>query len=120
MKTAEVTELRTAPAPPALDRAQQVAGGLPVMRSGVATASSMTRLWAAVWALAAQRGIALRPEGSLADAARLLVGHGAIIPPAGDALVDLDRARARAEDDAAVAAVAERLAGYLELRARYG
>ncbi|HVL93101.1 MAG TPA: hypothetical protein VM264_07130 [Acidimicrobiales bacterium] len=120
MKTAEVTELRTAPAPPALDRAQQVAGGLPVMRSGVATASSMTRLWAAVWALAAQRGIALRSEGSLADAARLLVGHGAIIPPAGDALVDLDRARARAEDDAAVAAVAERLAGYLELRARYG
>ena len=101
-----------------LDRAAAVAEGLPAAPGVPAGLPAASRLWAAVWALAARRGVALRPGSSLAQAARLLVGHGAIIPPAGDALVALDPALS--DGDPVAAAVAGRLAGYLELRARYG
>lgn len=101
-----------------LDRAALVAEQLPRLGSRTPSVAATWRLRAALWSVAARHDIALRPEASLADVARLLVGHGAVIPPAGDALVSLDEAMAAGIEGADP--VADALAGYLELRARFG
>lgn len=98
-------------------------GRLPETWQGVAL-----RLQAALWEVAARADIPVRPGASVEEVARLLVGHGAIIPPAGDAIralmavvqsgCDSDPAAVGGVGEAA--SVAERLAGYLALRARFG
>lgn len=99
------------------------AGRLPETWEGVAL-----RLQAALWEVAARADIPVRPGASIHAVARLLVGYGAIIPPAGDAVRAL---AAVAEAGCAgrvgattgieeTARLAERLAGYLALRARFG
>lgn len=128
------------PVPPAdhsadLALARREAALLPVLRQGRAPhrlpetwGGVCLRLQAALWEVAARADIPLRPGVSVDAAARLLVGYGAVIPPAGDAV----RALARVVDAACdggvgdgvtvadAARVAERLAGYLALRARFG
>ena len=87
------------------------------------------RLQAAVWEVAARADIPVRPGTSIDAVARLLVGHGAIIPPAGDAVRALARvANAACAGDGSVvgapvaeaARLADRLAAHLALRARFG
>ena len=87
------------------------------------------RLQAALWEVAARADIPVRPGASIGAVARLLVGHGAIIPPAGDAvraLASVAEAGCSGHADQAGASVvdagrvAERLAGHLALRARFG
>lgn len=82
--------------------------------------------------MAARADIPVTPGASVDAVARLLVGYGAIIPPAGDAVRALaavaearctGRARTGRSDGVAAdeaARLAERLAGYLALRARFG
>ena len=115
---------------------RQVAWQLPVLREGRAS-HRLPRTWegvglrlqAALWEVAARSDIPVTPGTSIGELARLLVGYGAIIPPAGDAI----RALAGVVDDgcrgdtlppaptvAEAARVADRLAGYLALRARFG
>jgi hypothetical protein len=104
-------------------RRPRAAGRLPRTWQGVTL-----RLQSALWEVAARADIPVRPGASVDDVARLLVGHGAIIPPAGDAVralasvveaeCDADSANLHGVGEAA--SLAERLAGYLALRARFG
>ena len=104
-------------------RRPRSAGRLPETWQGVTL-----RLQAALWEVAARADIPVRPGASVDEVARLLVGHGAIIPPAGDAVralasvveagCDADPANLSAVGQAAW--LAERLAGHLALRARFG
>ena len=120
----------------ALATARKEALQLPVLRQGrMARRLPETwegvalRLQAALWEVAARADIPVRPGASIDEVARLLVGHGAIIPPAGDAiraLATLTTAGCYGGSEAAGATsaegarLAERLAGYLALRARFG
>lgn len=137
-----VRPLETVPArrwndlPRALATARTQALQLPVLRQGRSTRrlpetweGVALRLQAALWEVAARSDIAVRPGASIDEVARLLVGHGAIIPPAGDAIRALavlvaagcdDGADATGTTAAEGARLAERLAGYLALRARFG
>lgn len=104
-------------------RQPKAAGRLPETWQGVTL-----RLQAALWEVAARADIPVRPGASVDEVARLLVGHGAIIPPAGDAIRVLasvveagcDSAPANLHGVGEAASLAERLAGYLALRARFG
>lgn len=87
------------------------------------------RLQAALWEVAAKADIPVSPGSSVDAVARLLVGYGAIIPPAGDgvralaAIAESACSGREARGGLAVdegARLAERLAGYLALRARFG
>lgn len=120
----------------ALALARREAWQLPVLRQG-RPARRLPETWegvslrlqAAVWEVAARADIPVTPGASIGSVARLLVGYGAIIPPAGDAVRALasvaeagcsggaDPARVSVEE---VAGLAERLAGHLALRARFG
>ena len=118
----------------ALARVRREALHLPVLRQPRTRRLPETwqgvtlRLQAALWEVAARADIPVRPGASVDEVARLLVGHGAIIPPAGDAIrtlaavvqsgCDADPAALSGVGEAA--SVAERLAGYLALRARFG
>lgn len=121
--------------PAALARVRREASNLPVLRRPKSagrlpgTWQGVTlRLQAALWEVAARADIPVRPGASVDEVARLLVGHGAIIPPAGDAVralasvveagCDADPATLHGVGEAA--SLAERLAGYLALRARFG
>lgn len=122
--------------PRALATVRTEALQLPVLRQGRSSRrlpetweGVALRLQAALWEVAARADIAVRPGASIDEVARLLVGHGAIIPPAGDAvraLAVLVAAGCDAGSDATGttpaegARLAERLAGYLALRARFG
>ncbi|HET7489957.1 MAG TPA: hypothetical protein VFJ85_18675, partial [Acidimicrobiales bacterium] len=77
----------------------------------------------ALWEVAARSDIPVRPGATIDEVARLLVGYGAIIPPAGDAVRALAAVTEAGGGEATVgeaALLAERLAGYLALRARFG
>lgn len=115
--------------------ARREAAQLPVLRQAAARHrlpetwdGVCLRLQAALWEVAARADIPLRPGVSVGAAARLLVGYGAIIPPAGDAVRALTRVvnagcAGTLGDGVTVTAaarVAERLSGYLALRARFG
>ena len=87
------------------------------------------RLQAALWEVAARADIPVTPGASIGAVARLLVGYGAIIPPAGVAVRALasvagsgcsggSQPVGTSVEDAA--RLAERLAGHLALRARFG
>lgn len=86
------------------------------------------RLQAALWEVAARSDIPVTPGSSIDAVARLLVGYGAIIPPAGDAVRALAAVveagcagdASAGADVAEVARLGERLSGYLLLRARFG
>ena len=87
------------------------------------------RLQAALWEVAARSDIRVTAGASIDEVARLLVGHGAVIPPAGDAVralaVILEAGCAGepaypAVGVAEAARLAERLSGYLALRAHFG
>ncbi len=87
------------------------------------------RLQAALWEVAARSDIRVTAGASIDEVARLLVGHGAIIPPAGDAVRALagmieagcaEEPAYPAVDVAEAARLAERLSGYLALRAHFG
>lgn len=94
----------------------------------------LLRLQAALWEVAARADVPVRPGASADVVARLLVGYGAVIPPAGDAVRALALvADGGSRDHRPVAGMtvagmtvdegarlAERLAGYLALRARFG
>ena len=118
----------------ALELARREAWGLPVLREG-RPSRRLPRTWegvslrlqAALWEVAARSDIPVTPGISIDGLARLLVGRGAIIPPAGDAVRlaaglassgCAGRAGHVTVDDAA--RLAERLAGYLALRAHFG
>ncbi len=119
----------------ALDEARRLSRELPVLRRGFRvtrvpedhTALAL-RLQAALWEVAARHDIPVCPGTSIDELARLLVGRGAIVPPAGDAvrlLCEVIEAAGGGEvdepptvDDAA--RVVARLVGYLELRAGFG
>ena len=120
----------------ALARVRREASQLPVLR-GPRPARTVPETWegvclrleAALWEVAARADVAVRAGASIDEVARLLVGHGAIIPPAGDAVRTLaavvgsgceGEASDPAADMAEASALAERLAGYLALRARFG
>ena len=120
----------------ALAVARREALQLPVLRQG-RTPRRLPETWegvelrlqAALWEVAARADIPVTPGASIDAVARRLVGHGAIIPPAGvavRALAALTRAGCEGGDAIAsvsaaeVARLAERLAGYLALRARFG
>ena len=138
-----VVDRRPTPPPPreadlagALAAVRREAYQLPVLRRRgardrlPATWPGVTLLLqAALWEVAARADVPVAPGASIDEVARLLVGHGAIIPPAGDAiraLAGVAEARRAGEPGhpapgvAEAAAVAERLAGYLALRARFG
>ena len=118
----------------ALARVRREAFQLPVLREDrparrlPATWQGVTlRLQAALWEVAARSDIPVTPGASIDEVARLLVGHGAVIPPAGDAVRTLAAlAESGCDADPApagvgeAAALAERLSGYLALRARFG
>lgn len=118
----------------AVARAGREAALLPVLRPGPPGrapedfGATALRVQAALWGLAGRHGIALRAEASIADTARLLVGHGVLIPPAGDALRAvgpvLEAGATGRLTDRALAAraarVGDRLAAHVELRARFG
>ena len=128
---------RLAVVPPladALELARREAWSLPVLHQGRA-APRLPRTWegvalrlqAALWEVAARADIPVTPGTSIDDLARLLVGYGAVIPPAGDAVRTLSRLLEAGcagptgdvtVDDAA--RLAERLSGYLALRAHFG
>ena len=87
------------------------------------------RLQAALWEVAARADIPVTAGSSIDEVARLLVGDGAISPPAGDAVRALSAAveSACAGERAAggltvdeAARLAERLSAHLALRARFG
>ena len=120
----------------ALQLVRREASSLPVLRQsrpvrrlpetwqGVAL-----RLQAALWEVAARSDIRVTAGASIDEVARLLVGHGAIIPPAGDAvraLAVIVEAGCAGEPAypavgvAEAARLAERLSGYLALRAHFG
>ena len=120
----------------AFDAARREADGLPVLRQGQAS-RRLLRTWEgvdlvlreALWEVAARSGVPVAPGVPIASLARLLVGYGALVPPAGDAVrvvaaaVDAGRAGRLPAAGPTVeegARVAERLAGYLRLRARFG
>lgn len=114
----------------ALAAARREALQLPVLRQGRPSHKALPswdgvalRLQCALWEVAASADVPVRPGASIDAVARLLVGHGAVIPPAGDAvrvLASLADAAPAGVDVAEAASVAERLAGYLALRARFG
>lgn len=109
---------------------------LPVLRQGRATRRLPAtwegvhlRLQAALWEVAARADIPVTPGSSVDAVARLLVGYGAIIPPAGDgvralaAITGAGCSGRAPRGDLTVdegARLAERLSGYLALRARFG
>lgn len=116
--------------------ARREAWQLPVLRLG-RTARRLPETWegvhlrlqAALWEVAARSDIPVTPGSSVDAVARLLVGHGAIIPPAGDgvralaAVAEAGCSGREPRGDLGVAEgarLAERLAGYLALRARFG
>ena len=119
-----------------IEAARREAWQLPVLRQG-RPARRLPETWegvslrlqAAVWEVAARADIPVTPGASIGSVARLLVGYGAIIPPAGDAV----RALASVAESGCsggvgpagvsveeAARLAERLAGHLALRARFG
>ena len=119
----------------ALAQVRHEAFQLPVLRQGPspralpATWQEVTlRLQAALWEVAARADVPVTPGASIDEVARLLVGYGAVIPPAGDAVRLLaavavsgcDADPAPAVSAAEAAPLAERLSGYLALRARFG
>lgn len=120
----------------ALAMVRREAVQLPVLRQGrparrlPETWQGVTlRLQAALWEVAARSDIPVTPGASIDEVARLLVGYGAVIPPAGDAVRVLaavaesgceHRSSADAVTVDEAASLAEHLAGYLALRARFG
>jgi len=120
----------------ALAVARREAWQLPVLRQGRAARrlpetweGVSLRLQAALWEVAARADIPVTPGASIGAVARLLVGYGAIIPPAGDAVRALASVAGSGCSGGAhpggtsvedVARLAERLAGHLALRARFG
>lgn len=120
--------------------AHREAWQLPVLRQGRAPRRRpetwegvVLRLQAALWEVAARGDIPVTSGASVDAVARLLVGYGAIIPPAGDAVravAAVAQATCTARAPAGwprggvttheAARLAERLAGYLALRARFG
>lgn len=121
----------------ALEAARREAWQLPILRpSRTVRRLPLTwegvglRLQAALWEVAARSDIPVAPGTSIDELARLLVGYGAIIPPAGDAVRALagmveggcggEPSASTGADVAGAARLAERLAGYLALRAHFG
>lgn len=120
----------------ALATVRREAWRLPVLREGRPSPrlpqtweGVALRLQAALWEVAARSDIPVTPGTSIGHLARLLVGYGAIIPPAGDAIRTFARmveegcrgGEPRAATTVAEAArLADRLAGYLALRAHFG
>ena len=143
-------QLRNAPPVPftpsdeaaAVAMVRREAWQLPVLRQGRAHRrlpetweGVHLRLQAALWEVAARADIPVTPGSSVDAVARLLVGYGAIIPPAGDGVRALaaiarsgcseaghrgprDPRGGLAVDEGA--RLAERLAGHLALRSRFG
>ena len=120
----------------AIELVRREALQLPVLRSG-RPAPRLPETWqgvalrlqAALWEVAARADIPVSPGTSIDEMARLLVGYGAVIPPAGDAVRALAAVVNSACDGepafpavgvAEAASLAERLAGYLALRAHFG
>lgn len=121
----------------ALAAVRREAFQLPVLRRGrhrarvdAGTWPAVTlRLQAALWEVAARADVPVAPGASVDEVARILVGHGALIPSAGDAvrvLAAVAESASGAEatdlrvDVREAASLAERLSGYLALRARFG
>ena len=117
----------------ALGQVRREAWTLPVLRTSRPT-TRLPRTWegvelrlqAALWEVAARSDLPVTPGTSIDKLARLLVGYGVIIPPAGDAVRTLAQLVEAGCNGIATITVdeasrlAERLSGYLALRAHFG
>ena len=112
-----------------IEDARRLVTQLPVLVRGgwtppvpLGTADAALRLDAAVWELACRRDVPVAPGSTAADVARALAAHGALAPPAAEAVALVERLLLDDDpcDDVERCRTAAWLTAYVELRARFG
>lgn len=112
-----------------LEAARRLVTQLPVLVRGgwspsvsLGSADAALRLEAAVWELAARRDVLVEPGSTAADVARALAAHGALTPPAAEAVALVERLllEDHPTDELDRCRLAARLTAYVDLRARFG